>query len=149
MSKNGKGTQKTYATRSGDGQHPGGYVVEVYFLLQQPVRAELEVNDLTCSNHSPDSIINISYASVQGKVRNMDIQAVDNVTLIIEIWCPVQNTNNMDLPLADRMILIQKETFNVGSIEGSSFKEFQFNIPYSASPNYDTINLSARAYPSS
>jgi hypothetical protein len=121
-------------------------IMGAYSMLQQLANAKLELDDFSYYNHGPDAVIDSSYVSVSGKVRNLELETIDNVSLVIEIWVPVQNTNNMDLPLADRMILIQRQTFSIGSIEEISSKEFQFSVPYLANPKYDTAYLQARAY---
>ena len=121
-------------------------VIAAYSLLQQFANAKLELYDFSYQNLGFDAVANSSYVSVSGKIRNLQLETNSNVSIVIEVWVPVQNTNNMDLPLADRMVKIGEGTFNVGSIEGNNSKSFQFKVPYPSNPKYDTNNIEARAH---
>jgi hypothetical protein len=121
-------------------------VIAVYSLLQQSASAKLELQDFSYQNLGFDVVANSSYISVSGKIHNLQLETIENISLVIEVWAPVQNTNNMDLPLADRMVKVGEETFAVASIEGNDSRDFQFKVPYPTNPKYDTNHLEARAY---
>ena len=120
-------------------------LIAVYSLLQQPVSAKLEVYDFSYQNLGFDAVANSSCISVSGKIRNLQLETIDNIRLTIEVWVPLQNTHSMDLPLADQIVKVGEESFAVGSIDGNNSKDFQFKVPYEPSLRYDTMNIKAKA----
>lgn len=118
-------------------------VIAAYYLLQQSASAKLESQDFIYQNLGFDAIANSSYILVSGKIRNLQLETIDNISLVIEVWVPIQNTNNMDLPLADIIVKIGEETFVIGSIKENNSKDFQFEVPYPANPMYDTNYIEA------
>ena len=48
--------------------------VGAYFMLQQPARAKLKLDNFSWYNHSSDVVINTSYVLVQGSIRNLELQ---------------------------------------------------------------------------
>ena len=96
-----------------------------YFELQRPTKANLQLNDFSWSNHSPDSSFNTSYVSVQGTICNIGPGTANNVNLIIDVYVDYQCGHHMDA-------MIEKEILSIGSIAENCSKEFRFDVPYSA-----------------